>query len=416
MKLLKQFILSLLEKNKRNLEYLFVSFYRLTIFYKAKKLRSKPKIKVLFILNNLSKWKTEELFKEMLNCPRFQPIIGTAIINTDNKVEALKKNKILLNYLGKKGYKFVMLNENTNLKKEIEPDIIIYQEPYYGILSKNLFFQQNIYALFIYAHYGYYSIDLDFSYNCTLHWMCWQVYYENDITLTAAKKKSLIKARNGFATGLPMTDILMRPKLNFNDPWKKMNYECKRIIWAPHHSIPIISNYINYSIFLDIADDMLDIAIRHKDRVQIAFKPHPDLKKKLFIVWGEDKTNRYYNKWKIMSNTQLEQGDYIGLFKYSDALIHDCGSFTVEYLYMNKPVMYLENGKPHIEDLTEFGKQAYNLHYKGSNIADIENFINNVIAENDCMHELRNDFFEKQLQPPHGRTASANIIGEILKV
>ena len=415
MKLLIE-VLSFLKLNAKNIiEFIFVYIYRLTIPFKVRKIKKSSKIKVLFLLTTLPKWKTEELYREMLYSPYFEPILGTAKINTDEQSEVINKHSIIKKYLESKNYKYLVLDDHTNLKKEIKPDIIFYQEPYYGILPKNLFFTKNTYALFCYAHYGYYSIDLDFSYNCTLHWMCWQVYYENDITLNAARRKSKIQACNGLITGLPMSDILLRPKNDFVDPWKKLGGNHKRIIWAPHHTIPTVSNYINYSIFLDIADYMIDVAIQFKDTVQFAFKPHPDLKKKLYKEWGKERTDSYYQKWETMYNTQIEQGDYIGLFKYSDAMIHDCASFTIEYLYTANPVMYLENDMPHVEDLTEFGKQAYNLHYKGRNINDILQFIRNILDNSDVMYDTRKQFIEKKLLPPNNRKASENIIDEILK-
>ena len=46
-------------------------------------LRRKDVIKVLFILPNLPKWKTESLYEAMLAHPRFEPIIGVAVGTTD---------------------------------------------------------------------------------------------------------------------------------------------------------------------------------------------------------------------------------------------------------------------------------------------------------------------------------------------
>ena len=57
--------------------------------------------------------------------------------------------------------------------------------------------------------------------------------------------------------------------------------------------------------------------------------------------------NKILSEWESLSNAQLETGKYVDLFMTSDAMIHDCGSFTIEYHYTLKPVMYLVKGEEH---------------------------------------------------------------------
>ena len=82
--------------------------------------------------------------------------------------------------------------------------------------------------------------------------------------------------------------------------WKRE----KRIIWAPHHTIPTAPNLLEYSTFLDVAEIMLEIAEEYKEELQIAFKPHPFLLKKLYNIWGKEQTHAYYGKWAQLGNTQ----------------------------------------------------------------------------------------------------------------
>ena len=99
----------------------------------------------------------------------------------------------------------------------------------------------------------------------------------------------------------------------------------------------------------------------------------------------------------------------------SDALIHDCGSFTIEYHYTLKPVMYLVKGEEHTKMMNTFSKKAYELHYKGKNMQDIRRFIKDVVLENsDYLLERRKKFFESYLLPPNHQTATENIIQAIL--
>ena len=112
--------------------------------------------------------------------------------------------------------------------------------------------------------------------------------------------------------------------------------------------------------------------------------------------------------------SHVEQGKYIALFKYSDAMIHDCGSFTVEYMYMDNPVMYLVRNNDHVENMIPYAREAFNLHYKGENSADIERFIQSVIAGDDPLWGKRLGFKHHHLLPPNNRSACENIMHSIL--
>ncbi len=128
---------------------------------------------------------------------------------------------------------------------------------------------------------------------------------------------------------------------------------------------------------------------------------HPD--------WGRKKTDYYYNLWAEGENTSYVSGDYYDLFKSSDAMIHDCGSFLIEYLYVNKPVMFLDNHNRQSQS-NYVGKKAYNCHYIGKCKADIRRFLEMIIDNDDRMTNNRQSFFDDILQPPHGKTVAGNII------
>lgn len=388
--------------------------YRLSIPSKVKRMRQKPRVKVLFVISEVSIWKTESLYREMLLHPRFEPIIGVALLTADKPSEAIRKYEILLRYLINKKYSFIELY-GSDIRNNIRPDIIFYQQPYDGIIDSELFYRNNQDALFCNVYYAFNTIGQKWiGASAYLHY-CWQRYYENYEAMSYCESLMPIIARNkGYITGLSFQDILEKSKDEFQDPWKTQSVGKKRIIWAPHHTIPIEENLINYSTFLDVADSMLEIAEELKDKIQIAFKPHPFLMKKLYNYWGKEKTDSYYKKWSQSENVQFESGEYYGLFKHSDALIHDCGSFTIEYLYMGKPVMYLSNGEPHTDTLNAFGKAAYETHVIGSSKTEIMQFINDVINEKDILRNEREKFVKRFLKIPNTGNASLNIINSIL--
>ena len=109
----------------------------------------------------------------------------------------------------------------------------------------------------------------------------------------------------------------------------------------------------------------------------------------------------------------LEEGEYVDLFIGSDAMIHDSGGFTTEYLYQRKPVMYLLKNNPQ-EVFNDFGIMSFEQHYHGRTREDIEHFIEDVVlAGNDPMKESRERFFEQYLGPYNGALPSENIMKTI---
>ncbi|MCD8236257.1 MAG: CDP-glycerol glycerophosphotransferase family protein [Prevotellaceae bacterium] len=318
-------------------------------------------------------------------------------------------------YLEKKGYAYIVADERVGFRKEVCPDIIFYQKPYNNLLLSPCFYVKNLYALFCYVPYAFHSVDEKWAHDTQLLNIAWQVYFENEQAMQMSRLLMRNKCRNGVVLGLPMTDEYLVSSGDSCNPWRPQEHLKKRIIWAPHHSIDS-ENWIVYSTFLEYADFMLLMAKKYSDKVQFAFKPHPLLRGKLNRVWGEQRTSEYYRRWVTMSNTQLEEGKYVDLFKTSDAMIHDCGSFTIEYHYTHNPVMYIIRGEvqDHVADLNAFAKQAFYLHYLAKSENDIEQFIRDVIDGVDPRKEERMNFYRDFLMPPFGRTASENIIRAIL--
>lgn len=390
---------------------LFLKRYNRKLPDLVQTMRNKEKVKVLFVLSNLSKWKTEALYCAMKEHPRFEPVIGVALGVVDYPTYEANNLSELISYLNNKGYPFTELRLTADIQERIHPDIVFYQQADGGIYDC-LSFKRMHDLLFCYVAYGVANGTDSYAYNNDYHNICLYWFVENQLVVDYASHVMNNEAVNLKPTGTPMMDELLEDKEKMVDPWKQQTAVKKRIIWAPHHTIGIGKEEIHYGTFLQIAEGMIELAKKYSNEIQWAFKPHPSLKQKLYYLWGEQRTNDYYNFWKDSETTQLENGKYIELFKFSDAMIHDCGTFTTEYLYMRKPCMYLVNGKNH--PLNDFGQQCYDLYEKGKTIEDIEHFIQDVIHHIDLKREEREKFFHDYLVPPNGKTACENIIDTIL--
>lgn len=384
--------------------------YRPYVYFKSKQIKRKGKIKVLFVVAELGVWKTEQLYITMLRNPRFVPIIGLT-----TSLEAPGSKEPFTRYLNRWNFSYVDLDVSPKEINKINPDIIFYYKPYDGSFPKYINFKHHLSSLVCYVHYAFNQGKEAWAYNHQICKWAWQYYVENNLIADVRNKIKGLYNGNVYVTGLPVQDMLMSSKENFQDPWKRTSGK-KRIIYAPHHSLKGTNpGGVEYGTFLEFGEIMLELAKKYSNQVQFAFKPHPTLYQKLLKIWGGERTEQYYVQWSSLPNCQIEEGDYMGLFKYSDAMIHDCSSFEVEYLYTGNPVLYLVFDKEkHNKHQNAFGEKAFYVHYHANSVEKIESFIIDVINGKDLMRSQREEFYNQFLIPPKGKTASDNIINSIL--
>ena len=404
---IRQAIIRFLHEGKKVVltpERLF--YTRRTIPRLVRQMRQKEQIQVLFVVFELASWKTEGLYNRMREHPRFLPEL-LAVPSKENQEEIHN----VVRYLEQKGYAFCCLKEGETIAARFHPDIIFYQKPYSWCIDKSLFFRRNLKSLFCYMSYCFRNTTRDFNQNTFFHNYAWQVYVENETEQEEMKAIMDNGGRNTIVTGLTVMDDLMKDKSCYRDPWKPLPSR-KRIIYAPHHTIG--HEMVHRSTFLQFGDFMLEMARKYHDRTQWVFKPHPLLRPKLEKMWGSERTAAYYEAWSNLENGQCENGEYMGLFQYSDAMIHDSGSFMLEYLYTHKPVMYLASGEVLGPDANLQTRQALEMHELGRTGEEIEAFIRRVIAGEDPKAEAREAYFRSHLIPPGGCSACENVIRAIL--
>lgn len=383
-------------------------------------LKGKEKIRCVYFALFESVWKYDSVFKLMLQHPRFDPIILVCPIVNYGKESMLRQMDEAYNAYKMKGYPVIKAyNEESNsyvdVRKELKPDLIVYTNPYKGLIDSRYYITNYFDILSFYVHYGFNSVtEWDLLYKQLLTNVVWRYYVESPLHLGYVKDHSYNKGQNCVITGYPGVEEFMDKNYMIKvNPWKIKARNVKRIIWAPHHTIEN-KGIIRFSTFLRYADYMLDLAKCFNEQAQFAFKPHPVLKDKLYKYWGKEKTDSYYKQWESQPNTILAEGEYLDLFLTSDAMIHDSGSFLIEYLYVRKPVMRLMNGDNIEITLNSFAKKCLDVYYKGFNEEDIEKFINNVIKGVDPLCEKREKHYNEYLQPYNGKLPSQNIIENIL--
>lgn len=397
-----------------------VARVRKTQKHKIEQLRTQNKCRVLFFLQTPSVWKYDALYQKLENSEYFEPLIVVSPYNVHLNYDIEECFRVMRQteeYAHEKGYNYVSAynwekNKWRDIKKEYQPDIVFFTKPYKDTLPAYHIYHFTD-ALTLYVPYGINCMNLYHNnYELPFQSLLWKLLLETDFQKQYAEKYEKCHGDNVEIVGTLVMEKLMQKEYVAKDVWKPQGKRKKRIIWAPHHTVDYLFNFSN---FLNYCEDMLKLAEKYQDEIQIAFKPHPVLKFKLINIWGQEETEDYYNCWANLANGQIEQGDYIDLFKTSDAMIHDSGSFTVEYLYAQKPVLFQIRDNKVKEQFNSFGQMCLEQHYLAYSIEETENFIREVvIAGKDPKKAEREQFYKQYLYPKDGIMPSQKIY-DILK-
>lgn len=377
------------------------------------KTRKKEVINVVFQIWNLAKWKCDSVYKAMEKHPRFRPVIWILDEHgASTEEQQVMRNKIIT-ACQEHGYAYTLAADWTELDNEVTPDIIFMQDFYVQSTNMN---NSTKNRLFCTVRYCFANTNMKRSVNFFLLHVSLFLFLENESVARESRPHVIHHGHNFVVTGHPIVDALMEVEPDTPSVWKKQLHSKKKIIWAPHWTINNEGPAYNSATFLQYAELMQTLAQKYADKLQIAFKPHPTLYRVLIkhSEWGKEKTDSYYAWWANQSNTQLETGEYKDLFQQSDAMIHDSGSFILEYLLMDKPCMYLSRAIefPHFNEMNQEALKCYHI---GKDGEDIETFIlQQVMESEDIYHHQRQDFVKTYLLPPKGKSAAENIIEAIL--
>ena len=384
------------------------------------KIRGRGYANVVFIAPNPTMWRYQGIYDLMKQDPRFHVTILLTTFKDYSDAQNTQNIKALREYFDSKGVAYhdttTWTPDKYNIRDWLDPDIMFYPQPYsrcFGNPLDNRYFKDK---LVCFAPYGFGTVSQPWALNASFQNIAWKLFYETDVYRDAARKLAYNHGVNVEVVGNTNADEFLKPE--HNDPWKDNSHSMKKVIWAPHFTLTQGLKF-NRSGFVWLHEIMLKLAHEYNDRIQFAFKPHPRLKSVLYELpdWGKERTDSYYQEWSRMPNTQLEESAFIDLFMNSDAMIHDCASFTVEYHYTRKPCLFTTHNIQEIrEPLNELGRAALDAHYQGNDEDDIRQFLEQtVLAGNDPKQGEREEFFRKYLLPPKGNTTAGNIYESIVQ-
>lgn len=398
--ILKKIIRPIYSGSKRCFEYnIMVMYYRYFQAKALRKIKKKESFRCVFLALFDSVWKCDSLYREMLKDVRFAPIIVICpVVNYghDNMIQRMRDCR---SFFDKKGYNYIVsYNENTgeylDIKKELKPDIVFYTNPYRGLIDNKYYIDNFKDVLTCYIPYFYASGNNPAFYDLPFHHYVWKYFCENE----SLKKEFEQTERKKLANIVP---VGFCPFDEFEEKKVTRDSRIKKVIWAPHHMLEASGGVVVRNSFLRYYDSFFKLADKFQGKVEFVFRPHPLLKNKLYAHpdWGKARTDSYYSKWKAHNYCSLdEHTNYIELFYNTDAMIHDCGSFTTEYLYVNKPALFSDRSFFGPNEYWKSAIDAVDCYYRADSEAEIETFITDVVLNgNDYLFNKRLAYKEKYL-------------------
>ena len=310
----------------------------------------KGPIRVLFLVNESSKWKCQAVCDEMFR-RGYKLTIGLTVADPEaNKsvdIQLKKMDETERFFIGR-GFCVKRVFDIKKRKpidiRSLHPDVVFYPHPW-SIHKKQLPAQCASFAITCYIPYfvptfGNPGMHLGQAVHKEIfaHFVLnkeWEHYYRQIYD-------KLVYAGEIIGLGHPMIDDLIKNKVD------EKHDEDGVVIYAPHWSVPgkALNSFLDLSTFMINGKIILDYAQRHPD-VKWAFKPHPTLRNVLwkygFMTRAE--VDEYYGEWEKIAEA-CYTGNYVDLFRRSRAIITDCDSFLIEYACTKKPIIHLISPVP----------------------------------------------------------------------
>lgn len=358
-------------------------------------------IKVAFLVNESSKWKYEALFSMLADDQRYSPIVLLTCadidwqLNREERQAKLDSNKA---FFGRRGFRCELAydgQKDTAISlKKFHPDVVFYQHPW-EISPCQSPLAVSKYALTFYVPYflptyGIPELECrqDFHRNLFCHVVLnkdWVHYYAKYLGRDIYSGKLM-------PLGHPMLDVYWQMA------HKKKVLEADRwVIYAPHWSIPHPknTNALNLSTFMETGRPMLEYALRHPE-IKWLFKPHPTLRTVLYKILPRQEVDDYYAQWERLGKV-CYNGDYVELFFESQALITDCDSFLIEYVFSGNPIIHLKHDGYNVESRSPF-VELFETYYKVYTADELESTIDYVVIKQNDPNKQRRLELMKSLE------------------
>ena len=351
----------------------------------VRRIRRKPadeKIRVLFIVNEIAKFKCGKLFEEMRDSGIFDPIIALSAWNqqsflTDDQLEEeFEQAERFFNKLGYNHVRTVRTHPRIcSDLSEFKPDVVFYSEPWAPCGRQDSEsvsrFALTCFVPYYVPNYGDFFVESQqpvhkflFRY-FTLPF--WAGYFRR-------KSRWWDHSSKFVPAGHPALDFFAQKR----DRKPEKNY----IVFAPHHSIkhPKVSMPWFLSTFDWTGRPILEYAKRHPEQNWV-FKPHPVLRKTIVDseTMTQEEADAYYAEWERIGIACYDS-DYQDLFLESRAIITDSGSFLTEAGATGRPVIRLISPNNTLTPLPP-SKKVYDTYYEVRTLPEMYELFKTVLED-----------------------------------
>jgi hypothetical protein len=325
-------------------------------------------IKVVFLGLYFEAWDSlEEVYRQMLDDPRFEPIVVSLPRKLTGQLKYADENKAH-RFFESQGIEHIRFDfgsdESSNelgfeKLKELAPDYIFTNYPWQRNYQPAIRFDK-LAEISRLCYVPYFSLAMvqepddepgggmnggtvaTHLYKQRLHQLASLLFTQDALVKQAFSQTDRGESYVHFV-GSPKIDALRLLAEEGRASWP-MEGDAFRIIWAPHHSYS--PHWLNFGVFSKIANQMLDFAKANPD-IQVVLRPHPFLWGTLIDrkVMPEETLSDWRRNWDQLPNTSVdEDGSYAELFLATDLLMTDGISFLGEYpLISGKPAVFFEN-------------------------------------------------------------------------
>ncbi|WP_425041382.1 hypothetical protein [Primorskyibacter sp. S187A] len=272
--------------------------------------------------------------------------------------------------------------------ERLDADVVFIQQPW-GMqdLPRRLARHTRV----AYVHYGMPVISNDTMQFglAQFHPWLWRYYAPTRLHADMIQAAQGSKPPHICITGHPKFDTFLTPEPPRRDVeiWPGEATR-KRVIVAPHHGLERGS--LGLGTFAWSGPTLLDVARKHPE-IDFLLRPHPNMALGLMRsrIMTEAQWEHYKAQWSALPNGVVQDGgSYWDVFRSSDALITDSGSFLAEYLPTGAPLIRLEQNCA--APLNAFGQTLAEAFYKVSNSGELETVFENLIVQgNDPLRNTR---------------------------
>lgn len=381
--------------------------HQIKLNHLREKVKNGKKVKVFFMIHDAAVFGSASIYWEMQKRELFEPylyIISRRDVNDPDFYKAVKQDIL---FFREEGYRVIDGYDEWGNPKDMhlfQPDILFYDLPkLYGSAGNyyNRMDQLNWEYLTCYVPYGLLMVD---SFYYHYHTKCiretWKFFLDTNASFKRVLADGDFSAFNTVLSGYPKFDDYFQKDVQLPE---KLNNGKPIVIYAPHHSLFVSNNFATFDLYKDM---MLELARTHAE-INFVLKPHPLLP---FQIKARSKTGcisftyedylDYVKEWENLPNGMcIFQGDYIKLFRASNCLITDCGSFIGEYLPSLHPCIYLFNPRKRKQEevYTPLAKKILDTYYIARTEEEFKKYILDIVINGeDSKEEQRRNVWQAE--------------------